>query len=327
MAHPVARAAGRSALSTLLVLLLAPLGCVVVFGLPALLVMVLGLEGEARFITYLVSTLVLLFGFAVGAIAFAISRTGALDPGFDAIGMKGRSVIPNIRHYSGQRGGRAAFGTYARRGGVLDLAIAQTTGATAAFTRQQTVGRVRELIGLSPLAPSNDPRLSGVVSAGSDPGWTQAFLAAPGVAPAVASLLDDPSGRELRWVLVRPGSVRLTSRWIDPNVAGASLPSQAAALDTLAAACAQLGPPAAPIAESAMERRARESPMALAFTIVGCLLLFLACIGLLAGGIIFAATSHAPRVTPAPSDPTVIDPGPTDPGVRERGGRGGRRRR
>ncbi|MBN8609121.1 MAG: hypothetical protein J0L92_00940 [Deltaproteobacteria bacterium] len=327
MAHPVARAAGRSALSTLLVLVLVPVVLAVVLGVPALLVRVLGLEGDARFVAYLVGALALLFTFAIGAIGFAFARTRVLDPGFATIGMVGHSVLPNIRHYTGQREGREMFATYARRGGILDLAIVQPTGATAAFTRQQSVGRVRELVGLSPLTPSSDPQLAGVISAGSDASWTASLLAAPGVAPALASLLDDPGGRELRWVLVRPGSVRLTSRWIDPNEAGAQLASQAASLGTLATACARLGPPASPIEENAMERRARESPMALAFAVVGCLLLALAGLGVLVGAIVFTTSRATPSVTPAPSDPTTIDPAPSDPGPRDHEGRGRRRRR
>lgn len=312
MAHPVARAAGRSALATLLTLVLVPIVVIGVFGLPALAIWALPLEGEARLIVYLGGVLLLLFSFAAAAIAFAMFRTGALDPGFTAIGMTGRSVIPNIRNYTGQHGGRVTFGTYARRGGLLELGIEQATGATAAFTRQQTVGRVRELIGLSPLSPSPDPVLAGVVMAGGDPVWTTALLGVPGVAHALATLLDDPSGREIRWVLVRPGAVKVTRRWIDPDTAGGTLPAHAAALDVIATACTRLGPPATPIAEGAFERRARQSPMSTAFAVVGCLLLFLLVPTAIGTAVLVYTTARsAPTVAPAPAPdvPDEVEPG------------------
>lgn len=321
MAHPVARAAGRSALATLATLVLVPIIVIGVFGIPALLVWLLPLEGETRLFAYLGGVLVLLFSFMAAAIAFAVLRTGVLDDGFRTIGMTGRSLIPNIRNYTGRHGGRATFGTYARRGGLLELGIEQATGATAAFTRQNTVGRVRELIGLSPLSPSPDPLLSGVIMAGSDPRWTTALLGAPGVASAVASLLDDPSGREIRWVLVRPGCVKITRRWIDPDAAGATLAAHIAAIDVIATACARLGPPAAPIREGGFERRARQSPMATSFAVVGCLLLFLLVPTAIAATALILTTSRsAPTVAPGPgpADPTLDEPRPDDARRRRR---------
>lgn len=123
---------------------------VLVFGLPALVVWALGLEGDARFIVYVVGAFGLLVTFVIGALAFALSRTRTLDPAFAAIGLVGRSPVPNVRHYTGTRGGRGVFGTYVRRGGVLEHGVAHTTGATAAFTRQETVGQAREMIGTTP---------------------------------------------------------------------------------------------------------------------------------------------------------------------------------
>jgi len=312
MAHPVARATGRSLAATLLTMVLVPVIVVLVFGLPALAVAVLPVEGEVRLFVYFGGVLLLLCAFVVAAIGFAMMRTGVLDDGFSAIGMRGRSVIPNIRNYTGQHGGRVTFGTYARRGGLLELGIEQSTGATAAFTRQQTVGRVRELIGLSPLSPSPDPVLAGVIMAAGDPVWTTALLGVPGVASAVATLLHDPSGRELRWVLVRPGCVKVTRRWIDPDAAGATLPAQASALDVIATACTRLGPPAQRVQEGAFERRARQSPMSTAFAVVGCLLLFLVVPTAIGAAVLIATTTRsAPSVAPAPgpSEPAEVDPG------------------
>lgn len=321
MTHPVTRAAGRSLGSTLLTLVLIPVVVAVVFGLPALVTYLLPLEGVARLATFFGGVLVLLFGFVAGALAFAMLRTGVLDAGFGALGMRGSSTIPNIRHYRGQRGGRELFGTYARRGGLLELAVELATGAQAAFTMQSTVGTVRELVGLSPLQASGDPALAGIVSHGADPGWTHALLSSPGVPQALRALLEDPSGREIRWVHVRPGCVKITRRWIDPDAAGATLLAQADALEVLASACARLGAPGRPIAEGALERRARHSPMSLAFGIVGCLLLAILVPTMVVTGLVFfSVASSSPTVAPAPGPAPTMDEGQPDPG-------GGRRRR
>jgi len=322
MAHPVTRAAGRSLGATLLTLVLIPLVCAIVFGVPALLAAFVPVEDGLRLFVFFGGVLVLLFGFVALALTFAMVRTGVLDPGFEAIGMKGRSSIPNIRNYEGQLGGRPMFGTYARRGGVLELSVEQTTGTKASFTLSQTVGAARELVGLTPLATSPDPALAGIISAGADPQWTSAFLAAPGVAAALRTLLEDPSGRELRWVLVRPGCVKITRRWIDPDAASATLPPQARALDVLVTACARLGPPARPLAENGLETRFRRQPMSSAFALVGCVLLVLIVpTALIATAVVVMSARPTPTVAPAP------EPAPTPSADEERPDRGGRRRR
>ncbi len=321
MTHPVTRAAGRSLGATLLTLVLVPLVCVIVFGVPALLAAVVPVEEGLRLFVFFGGMFFLLSVFVVLALGFAMFRTGVLDPGFEAIGMRGRSFIPNIRHYEGQLGGRPMFGTYARRGGILELAVEQTTGAKASFSLSQTVGAARELVGLTPLAASADPALAGVIMAGADPQWTSALLAAPGVSAALRTLLDDPSGRELRWVLVRAGSVKVTRRWIDPDAASATLPAHARALDVLVTACARLGPPARPISEGSLETRFRRQPMSSAFALVGCLLLVLIVpTALIATAVVVMSTRGTPTVAPAP------EPAPT-PTAEERPDRGGRRRR
>jgi hypothetical protein len=268
VAHPVARAAGRSLLATVVTIVLVPIVAMVILLVPMGIAAIVPVEDELRIVVWAFGAVVFTFAFAAAAIAFAVLRTNVLDPAFSAIGLRGRSLMPNLREWSGTYGARPAYATYARRGGVLELALEERVGARASFSAQATVGRVRELVGLTPLAAPPDPRLAGLVMAGSDTGWTHAVLAQAGVAEALRLLLEDPSGREIRWVLVRPGCVKITRRWIDPDAAGATLAEQLRALEILASACQRVGPPAARLEEGAIERAFRRSPSGASLALV-----------------------------------------------------------
>lgn len=260
MAHPVARAAGRSLLATVLTILLVPIVAVVILLVPAGIAAIAPVEDDLRVVVWAIGAAFFTFAFGAAAIAFAVFRTNVLDPSFSAIGLRGRSLMPNLREWSGTFGARPAYATYARRGGVLELALEEDVGTRASFSAQATVGRVRELIGLTPLATPPDPRLRGLIMAASDTAWTSTVLGQPGVAEALRQLLEDASGREVRWVLVRPGCVKITRRWIDPDAAGATLGEQLRALDVIATACRAAGRPAQRVEEGAIERAFRRSP-------------------------------------------------------------------
>lgn len=273
MAGPYARAAGRSLGSTLLTLVLAPIAFALVLGLSALVAFVVPLDGTGRLIAGAITLLGTMGILALGAIAFAMHRTGVLDAPFAALGLRGRSLVPNLREYAGLHGAFAAYATYARRGGVIELALEVPTRTQANFAVLPEAGRqLRGLVGLGAPIASPDPALAGVAITGADAGWIGAFLGFPGVSAAVRTLLDDPSGREVRSVSLRPGCVKVVRRWIDPDAAGPSLARDFAALTALAEACVRLAPPAAATDEGSLERIARRHPTLLALGIVAAIL-------------------------------------------------------
>jgi hypothetical protein len=273
MAHPVPRAAGRSLAGGLLALVLP----FVVLGFAgsagALVAFLLPLEDMGRVIAGAATFLACVALFAVLALVFAMFRTRALDPHLAPLGLRGRSLIPNIREYAGVHGAYEAHATYARRGGVLQFSLEVPVRTSATFSVRTEGGPApSSFIGRQPPIPSPDPALAGIAITGDDAEWVTRLISSPGVPAALRALLDDPSGREARNVALRPASVVAVRRGIDPDAAGPTLAGSYAALTRLAEACQRLGPPLQPQDERTLERLARRHPTFLALALVALVL-------------------------------------------------------
>lgn len=267
-AGPYTQAAQRGCAQVLLQIVLTAVAIGFVFGVPLVLVAVLPLEPPVRAAVGLGSMLCCLGVFVVLALVFAMSRTTALDAGFAPLGIAGRSFIPNLREYHGEVRGRPLDATYARRGGVLDVALACRTGTKVAIGRGSVARTARELFGLSTLPAASDPALAELVVAADDPAWAARLLSDPAARDALVRLHHDPQNREIRWVLVRPDVVRITRRWIDPGVAAPGIAAEVAALAQLADACERQAPPGKLAVAGALESSFRRQPTLAAFALV-----------------------------------------------------------
>ena len=259
MSHsPYARAAGRGCGLAALQLALIPVALVLVLGLPLAVAAIAPVSDAVRLVIAGAGIFVMMSALAIGALGFAAVRTRALDPGFAPLGIRGGGWMPNLREYHGAIGGRALDALYARRGGVLDLALDARTATKVAIGGSAVTRVARETLGLATLPPRAD--LPDAVVAADDPAWAGALLADPLARDAIAYLLRDPNGRELRWVMVRPGCVKVTRRWIDPEAAIGTISDHTRALAQLASACERLGAPARVIAPGWLETTFRRRP-------------------------------------------------------------------
>ena len=154
---------------------------------------------------------------------------------------------------------------------MLEISIEHAAGTKAAFTRQETVGRAREFVGLKPLGQSSDPAMQGIIMAADDAAWTSRFIAQHEVAQALQHLLYDPTGREVRWVMVRPGCVKVSRRWLDPDSVQATLATDVRALAALVRACESTGRAEKLLTEGGIERAFRTHPTRSAFLVIAAL--------------------------------------------------------
>jgi hypothetical protein len=284
----------------------------VLLGGPLLLAAVLPVSDEARPIVGACGMMLSLSVFTVLAIGFAVRRTRVLDPGFAQLGVSGSGWLPNIREYHGTFEGRPLDATYARRGGILELTLAARTATKMSIGRGSVPAMAREILGLQTLpAP---PQAPDWVIAASDPAWASALLREPDACRAIAALLDDPSGREVRWVLVRPGAVQLARRWIDPDRAVATVPERAHALAAFARACERMAAPARAEAAGSFELSMRKSPTRLAvFIVLGILGLLVVPAVVLAMALLASSSSPRQVAPTVREDVPVVEPGPSEP--------------
>lgn len=266
------RGAARSLAGALLALLVpfVILGCAASAGALAAYVVPLGETG--RLIAAAATFLACIGLFAVLAVAFAVLRSRALDPHLAALGLRGTSLIPNLREYAGVYGGFEAHALYTRRRGLLQLSLEVPVRTRAAFSLRPAPGHAPSEVFGQPAIASADPALAGLAITGDDAAWVHRLTSTPGVTDALRVLLEDPTGRERRSVAVRPGSVGAVRHGIDPDAAGPTLGGSYAALARLAEACQRLGPPALPKEEGTLERLARRHPTFLALGLVAVLL-------------------------------------------------------
>lgn len=281
MSHPVTKELARRGISSLLIQLGALFAVGVFFAIACLAAYLAPVGRDGRIIVWAIALFVQLMAFVVVVLAFAMSRTGALDGAFSALGLRASGFIPNLRHFSGHYEGRAMRATWARKQRVLEISVEHAAGTKAAFTRQETVGRVREFVGLQPLDRSSDPAMQGIIMAADDAAWTTRFIAQPHVAQALQHLLSDATQREVRWVMVRPGCVKVSRRWLDPDSVQQTLSTDVHALMTLVRACESTGRAEKVLTEGRFERAFRTHPTRSAFLLIAALFAVLVPIALI----------------------------------------------
>jgi hypothetical protein len=267
------RTGGRSLAAGLLALLLPFVTLAFASSAGALVAFVLPLDDMGRVIAGAATFLACMGLAALLALVFAVFRTQVLDPHLAALGLRGRSLVPNLREYAGMHGAFEANAMYARRGGLLQLSLEVPIRTSATFSAATRGGPgPSSLIGRQPPIASVDPSLAGIAITGDDADWVARFTSMPGVPAALRALLEDPNGGEARSIGLRPASVTVVRRGIDPDAAGPTLAESYAALTHLAEACQRLGPPALPKDERTLERLARRQPTLLALGLVSLVL-------------------------------------------------------
>ena len=270
MSHPVTKELARRGISSLLIRLGSLVLVGVFFAIACIAAYVAPVGRDGRIIVWAVVLFVQLMAFVVVALAFAMSQTGALDGAFSALGLRASGFMPNLRYFSGNFEGCAMRAMWARKQRMLEISIEHAAGTKAAFTRQETVGRAREFVGLKPLDRSSDPAMQGIIMAADDAAWTSRFIAQPEVAQALQHLLSDPTGGEVRWVMVRPGCVKVSRRWLDPDSVQATLTTDVRALAALVRACESTGRAEKLLTEGGMEAF-RTHPTRSAFLLIAAL--------------------------------------------------------
>jgi hypothetical protein len=271
MSHPVTKELARRGISSLLIQLGALVLVGAFFAIACIAAYVAPVGRDGRIIVWALVLFVQLMAFVVVALAFAMSRTGALDGAFSVLGLRASGFMPNLRYFSGNFEGREMRAMWARRQRMLEISIEHAAGTKAAFTRQETVGRAREFVGLKPLGQSSDPAMQGIIMAADDAAWTSRFIAQHEVAQALQHLLYDPTGREVRWVMVRPGCVKVSRRWLDPDSVQATLTTDVRALAALVRACESTGRAEKLVVEGGIERAFRTHPTRSAFLVIAAL--------------------------------------------------------
>ncbi len=320
MADPFVRAQGRGCALQLVALVVAPL-VVAAFVLVALGAGALApAGGAARPIAFGAVFLALMAALAGGAMAFAARRARVLDPGFARLGLAGRAFLVNVREYHGVWQGREVDALYSRRGPLLEAHVgARVQGVLAVGTRTAAGEVLRGMVGAAPLTLA-DPAFAPFLVSAPDAGWAAQVLAVPAVRDAVLRAVSDPSGRELRVLALRPGAVRLSRRYFDPDRAVDEVAPMVGLLASLGAAVEALPPPAVPVPLSDLERAARKAPGALGGRIVAGILVAVVLL-------VVVLTAAVMLVTPSLSRPAggSVDPAPAPAGDAPWGGR--RRRR
>lgn len=320
MSDPLVRAQGRGCALQLVALVVAPLvvaaSLVVALGVGALA----PAGSEARPIAFGAVFVALMVAFAGAMLAFAARRARVLDPGFARLGLAGSAFLVNVREYHGAWQGREVDALYSRRGPLLETSVgARIHGALAVGTRTAAGEVLRGAMGLTSVT-LHDPAFAQLIVSAADPGWAARVLSVPAVREAVLRAVSDPSGRELRVLALRPGAVRLTRRYFDPDAAAEDVAPMVGLLAAIGAAVEALPGPAVPVALSDLEREARKAPGAMGLRVVAWVLA-----GVLV--LVVAGTAAVMLLTPSLSRPagSSAAPAPSPAGEAPWGGR--RRRR
>ncbi len=301
----MARAAGRGCATQIITLVLAPVivaACVAIAGLVAVAATP---SPQVRLVVAFGVFIALLMAFAAGALLFASRRARVLDAGFAQLGVAPGASLVNVREYHGSHRGRAVDALYSRRGPLLETSVeARVNGALAVGTRTAAGEVIRGIAGAREV-PLADPAFAAYIVSSADPVWASAMLATPAVRAAVLGLLADPTGRELRMLALRPGAVRLTRRYFDPDRAVAEVAPMIDAIAALGATVETLPGPAVPVALSEFEREARKRPMAMGMRIVAVIVGVVLLVTVLATAAVLSLTparTIEPAVTPSPVD-------------------------
>ncbi|MEZ4406317.1 MAG: hypothetical protein R3A52_07575 [Polyangiales bacterium] len=286
MSDPFAQAYRRGCGAQVVILLLAPLAALALFGVAAAAALAFPAGGVERLAAFTAVVGVGVVGFAAWGFSFAARRTRALDPAFAALGVHGSGSIPNVREFHGVVGGRRLDALYTRRGPQLDLHLATPLHTALAVGPRTGLGTlVRDVFSLTEV-PVPDPAFAGLVVSADDPRWAVAALSVPAVRDAVLRAVVDPSGREMRVFALRPGALRLTRRFFEPDRVPAEVGPMVQHLAYAASAFEALPPPGRALPLSPFEARMRAAPGAasgkVVAILVGALLIPLVCGGAVA---------------------------------------------
>jgi hypothetical protein len=280
MTDPLARAQGRGLARSLLVSFVAPAIVFALFAVAAGISLLFEAGSDARIAAFSLSMLLLMGGAIAFALSFAARRTRALDEAFRAMGIAPTGAMLNIREFHGTLNGRPLDAMFARRGPLLEIHLGTTLHTTLAVGTRTALGAiVRSAVNAQEI-PMADPAFANLVVSADDPQWAYAALQNAAFREAVLRAVQDPSGRELRVFALRPGAVKLTRHYFDPDAMPAQIAAMAQHLEAIARIVEQFPPPARQVPLSAMEQRARTAPTRMGGVIVAVMLAVMLVVGL-----------------------------------------------
>lgn len=301
----MARAAGRGCATQIITLALAPVIVAACVALAGLVAMAATPSPQVRLVVAFGVFVAMLMAFVAATLRFASRRARVLDAGFAQLGVAPGASLVNVREYHGSHRGRAVDALYSRRGPLLETSVeARVYGALAVGTRTAAAEVIRGIAGAREVTLP-DPAFAAYIVSAADPVWASAMLTTPAVRGAVLGLLADPTGQEMRMLALRPGAVRLTRRYFDPDRAVAEVAPMVDAIAALGATVETLPGPAVPVALSEFERDARKRPTAMGARIVAVIVGLVLLVTVVATAAVLALTparTIEPAAAPSPVD-------------------------
>ncbi len=293
MTDPIVRAQGRGMAKSLIVSLVAPLIALVLFAVAAAASTAFEPGSVERAAAFGVAMILLMSAFVAAALSFAARRTRVLDEAFRALGITPSGALLNIREFHGALNGRQLDAMFARRGPLLEMNVATLLHTELAVGTRTALGAVvRSVINAQEL-PMADPAFANYVVSANDPEWARAALQYAPFRDAVLRAVSDPTGRELRVFALRPGAVKLTRHFFEPDAMPAQIAAMAQHLEAIARLVEQLPSPARHVALSAIEQRARTGPSRTAGLMVMVMVGVLIVTAVLGTAAVLAITSRA----------------------------------